>query len=110
MFKRKKKKTGCQTLRLESKSVLTAQDCGVDIVNYANRVYQLNHGDVFVLNDVAIDQTFHLSIKDIKLGEKMNQHFICTKKIRRRHWWQFWKPKYRGARFMYVEKENNNDA
>ena len=107
MFKRKKKKTGCQTLRLERESVLIAQDRGVELVGYANRVYKLNHGEVFVLNDVAIEQTFNLSVKDVKLGETMNQCVICIEKIKRKHWWQFWKPKYWGAKFMYVEKENN---
>lgn len=70
------------------------------------RLYALNHGDGFVLNDVAIKQAFNMTIKKIKLGKKINEHFICTEKIKRRRWWQFWKPKYWGAKFVYVEKEN----
>lgn len=72
------------------------------------RLYALSHGDVFVLNDVSIEQTFNMTMKQIKLGKKINDCFICTEKIKRKHWWQFWKPKYWGARFMYVEEENNN--
>jgi hypothetical protein len=91
MFKRKKKKTGCETPELRKPT--------------PPRAYKLNHGDVFVLNDVAIEQTFNMPIKRIRLGETINQCFICTEKIKRHHWWQFWKPKYWGAKFMYVEKE-----
>jgi hypothetical protein len=76
--------------------------------NCGTRLYALSHGDVFVLNDVSIEQTFNMTIKQIKLGKKINDCFICTEKIKRRHWWQFWKPKYWGARFMYVEEENND--
>lgn len=74
--------------------------------NYGIRLYTLSHGDVFVLNDVAIKQTFNMTIKEIRLGKKINDCFICIQKIKRKHWWQFWKPKYWGAKFMYVEKEN----
>ena len=70
------------------------------------RLYLLSHKDVFVLNDVAIKQAFNMTIKEITLGKKINDCFICMEKIKRRYWWQFWKPKYWGARFMYVEKEN----
>lgn len=106
MLKRKKKKTGCQTLRLEAEPVLIAQDCGVDIVGYAGRVYQLGHGDTFYLNDVAVEQTFNMSIKKIKIGTELQYGIMCIEKVKGRHWWQFWKPKYWGARFMYVEKES----
>ena len=109
MFKRKKKKTGCETPEsrtIEIEPVVIATDCGVELTGYANRVYRLNHGDMFVLNNVAIEATFNLSIKDMKLGV-INENFICMQKIKRKHWWQFWKPKYWGARFMYVEKEND---
>ena len=74
--------------------------------NGDTRLYALSHGDGFTLNDVAIKQVFNMPIKKIKLGKKINDHFICTEKIKRRRWWQFWKPKYRGAKFVYVEKEN----
>lgn len=76
--------------------------------NRGIRLYALSHGDVFALNDVAIKQTFNMEIKKIKLGKKINDCFICIEKIKRKHWWQFWKPKYWGAKFMYVEKENTN--
>lgn len=74
--------------------------------NDGTRLYALSHGDRFVLNDVAIQQTFNMPIKKIKLGKKINDCFICAEKIKRKHWWQFWKPKYWGAKFIYVEKEN----
>lgn len=113
MFKRKNKKTDCETperLQMEIEPVVIAEDCGVKIAGYANRVYKLNHGDVFTLNDVAIEQTFNISIKKVKLGTELQYGMICIEKIKRRHWWQFWKPKYRGAKFMYVEKENKNEC
>ena len=72
------------------------------------RLCTLYHGDVFVLNNVAIKQAFNMAIKQIKLGKKINDCFICMEKIKGRRWWQFWKPKYWGAKFMYVEKENQN--
>lgn len=71
-----------------------------------SRVYKLNHGDVFFLNDVAIKKAFNLSIKKIKLGIELLPGIICTEKIKRRNWWQFWKKKYTGAKFMYITKEN----
>lgn len=76
--------------------------------NRGIRLYALSYGDEFVLNDVAIKQTFNMPIKKIKLGKKINDCFMCTKKIKRRHWWQFWKPKYWGASFMYLGEENQN--
>lgn len=72
----------------------------------APRAYKLNYGDVFVLNDVGVKQAFNISIKDIELGTKLQHGIICLEKIKRR-WWQFWKPKYIYAKFMYAEKENN---
>ena len=86
---------------IDINSVAVTDNCGI-------RLYLLGRGDVFTLNDVAIKQTFNMAIKKIKLGKKINSRFICTEKIKRKHWWQFWKPKYWGARFMYVEEENNN--
>ena len=77
--------------------------------NSGTRLYTLSHGDAFVLNDVGIKQAFDMTIKQIKLGKKINDCFICMEKIKRRRWWQFWKPKYWGAKFIYVEKENANE-
>lgn len=77
-------------------------NCGV-------RVFALSRGDEFTLNDAAIQQTFNMPIKKIKLGKKINECFMCTKKIKRRRWWQFWKPKYWGASFVYLGEENNDD-
>lgn len=75
--------------------------------NRDTRLYALSHGDVFTLNDIAIKQAFNMTTKKIKLGKKINDHFICTEKIKRRRWWQFWKPKYWGAKFVYVESSSN---
>ena len=77
--------------------------------NGGTRLYALSHGDAFVLNDIAIKQAFDMKIKQIKLGKNINDHFICTEKIKRRRWWQFWKSRYWGAKFMYVEKEVEYD-
>ena len=71
------------------------------------RLCALYHGDVFALNDIAIKQAFNMSVKQIKLGVKINDHFICTEKIKGRRWWQFWKPRYWGAKFVYVESGSN---
>lgn len=84
---------------IDINSVTAPTDCGI-------RLYALSHGNVFVLNDVAIKQTFNMTIKEIRLGKKIDDCFICIQKIKRKHWWQFWKPKYWGVKFMYVEKEN----
>jgi hypothetical protein len=72
----------------------------------APRAYKLNYGDVFVLNDIGVKQAFGIPIKDIELGTKLQYGIVCIEKIKRR-WWQFWKPKYWGAKFVYVEKENS---
>lgn len=93
MFKRKKKKTGVQTPEFRKPT--------------PPRAYKLNHGDVFVLNDVGIQQTFNISVKDMTPGIELHTGIICIQKIKRKHWWQFWKPRYWGAKFMYVEKEND---
>ena len=74
--------------------------------NGGTRLYALSHGDAFVLNDVAIQRAFNMPIKKIKLGKKIDGHFICTEKIKGRRWWQFWKPKYWGAKFMYVDRND----
>ena len=76
--------------------------------NGGTRLYALYRGDAFALNDVAIKQAFNMTIKEIKLGKKINSCFICTEKIKRRHWWQFWKSKYWGAKFTYLGEENQN--
>lgn len=91
--------------RIELEPTVIAEDCGVSIVGYTPRLYQLKHGDIFTVNRVAVKKTFGMPIRRIKLGEKINQFFICMEKIKRKHWWQFWKPKYIGAKFMYVNKE-----
>jgi hypothetical protein len=92
--------------RIELEPTVIAEDCGVKIVGYTPRLYKLTHGDIFTVNRVAVKETFGMPIRRIKLGEIMNEHFICVEKIKRKHWWQFWKPKYVFAKFMYVEKDD----
>ncbi len=92
--------------QIELEPTIIAQDCGVEIVGYTPRVYKLHHGDIFALDNVAVKKTFGMKIKHIKCGEKINQCFICTEKTKRKHWWQFWKPKYVFANFVYIDKEN----
>lgn len=91
--------------RMEVEPVVIAEDYGCSIVGYAPRVFKLAHGDIFTINRIAVEQTFGVSIRRIKLGKIMNEHFICMGKTKRKHWWQFWKPKYIFAKFMYVDKE-----
>ena len=86
--------------------VVITDSCGVSIVNYAPRCFELAHGDIFTLNNFTAKCVFGIPIRKINLNEIMNEHFICMQKIKRKHWWQFWKPKYVAVKFMYVEKEN----
>lgn len=90
--------------RMEVEPMVIAEDYGCSIAGYSHRVFKLAHGDIFTVNHIAVKQTFGMPIKRIKLGKIMNEHFICMEKIKRKHWWQFWKKKYTGAKFMYVEK------
>lgn len=89
----------------EIEPILNIKDYGVEVTGYT-RTYQLNRGDVFYLNDVAVEQAFNMPIKKVKLGTELPYGVICLEKVKRRHWWQFWKKKYTGAKFMYVETEN----
>lgn len=83
---------------IDIEQAAVTDNCGV-------RLYFLSRGDVFVLNDVAIKQSFNISVKDIKLGTLVNGCFIFTQKVKRKRWWQFWKPRYWGAKVMYVGEE-----
>ena len=71
---------------------------------YCPRIYHLRHGDVVVVNAVGFENCFKMKIKDIKLHkqQKFDQNFVCIEKIKRKKWWQFWKPKYVAVRLMYV--------
>ena len=70
------------------------------------RVYQLRHGDVVCVNAEGFESCFKMKIKDINLcNQHFNPNFICVEKVRRKKWWQFWKPKYVAARLMYVEAQ-----
>ena len=75
-------------------------------IHYNQRLFKLERGDIFFLNDVGIEKQFHLPIKKLPLDKILYPGIICLEKIKRKHWWQFWKKKYTGARFMYVGKEN----
>jgi hypothetical protein len=85
--------------------VITA-DYDANSIKYKPLVYQLRHEDIFIVNYIAFKKTFGMSIRKIKLNEIMSKHFVCMEKIKRKHWWQFWKPRYTGVKVMYVEKEN----
>ena len=72
---------------------------------YTPRVYQLRHGDVVVVNSVGFENCFKMKIKDINLHkQQFNPNFICIEKVKRKKWWQFWKPKYVAVKLMYVDK------
>jgi hypothetical protein len=76
------------------------------LIGCGNQLQKFNHGDIIWLNEASIKALFNMLPKDLPLGEKIEPGFICIEKTKRHHWWQFWKPKYTGAKFMYVEKEN----
>lgn len=73
------------------------------------RAYKLSDGDLFWFNDKFIEDSFKTSVKRLTLGKEVLPGVVCIEKTKRRHWWQFWKKKYTGARFMYVEKEKTNE-
>lgn len=75
-----------------------------ELDGFQHRSYRIQYGDIVWLNDVYVQELFNISLKDLPLGEKMKPGFVCIKKTKRKHWWQFWKKKYTGARLMYVEK------
>jgi hypothetical protein len=77
-----------------------------EVVIPTMRIYELRFGDIFVLNGVAIKRTFKCRINKIKIGDKIDQYFLCMEKIKKKYWWQFWKPRYWGAKFMYLKEEN----
>ena len=87
--------------------VATPQDCYTSIEgDDTPRLFELANGDIFTLNNFTAKYVFGMPIRKIKLNDIMDEHFICMGKTKRKHWWQFWKPKYTFAKFMYVEKEN----
>lgn len=75
------------------------------VKTYDQRLFKLERGDIFFLNDMGVEKHFHLPIKKLPLDKILNPGIICIEKIKRKHWWQFWKKKYTGARFMYVGNE-----
>ena len=76
------------------------------VKTYNQRLYKLERGDIFYLNDIGVEKQFGLSIKKLPFSQTLEPGIICLEKIKRKHWWQFWKKKYTGARFMYVGKVN----
>jgi hypothetical protein len=112
MFNRKKKKTGVQTPEFRKPTPPPpVQQPGVmndgEWTTHEGRVYKLRDGDIFWANDEYSRLRFNVSLEDLTVGEEVLPGIVCIEKVKRRNWWQFWKPEYRGARFMYVEKENN---
>jgi hypothetical protein len=78
-------------------------------INNYYRAYKLNNGDMFWFNDKLIEASFDTSVKHLTLGKEVLPGVVCIEKTKRRYWWQFWKKKYTGARFMYLEKEKTNE-
>ena len=70
----------------------------------AERVYEIRCGDKFTLNNAAAKKMCGWSIKRLPLGERIYPGVICAEKVKRR-WWQFWKPKYVYAKFIYVRED-----
>lgn len=72
-----------------------------------SKYIKLSKGDTFVFNAKAIQEQWGINIKKLKVGATLPFDCICTKKIKGyRRWWQFWRPRYWGAQFMYLGKEN----
>lgn len=68
-----------------------------------SRYIKLSNGDTFVLNREAIKEVWGINIKRLKVGATLSLDCICTEKIKGyRRWWQFWKPKYIAAKFMFI--------
>lgn len=76
-------------------------------IPYNQRLFKLERGDIFYLNDIGVAKQFYISIEKLPLDKIIPPGIICLEKIKRKHWWQFWKKKYTGARFMYVGKDGN---
>ena len=68
------------------------------------RCYQLNNGDTFTVNSIGFEHAFRVKIKDVKIGKYFDPGFVLLTKIKRKKWYQFWKPKYVGAKLMFVEE------
>ena len=79
----------------------------VKVATYNQRLFKLERGDIFYLNDIGVEKQFSMPIKKLPLDQTFEPGIICLEKIKRKHWWQFWKKKYTGARFMYVGKDGN---
>ena len=75
------------------------------VKTYDNRLFKLERGDIFYLNDIGVEKQFGMPIKKLSLDKTLEPGIICLEKIKRKHWWQFWKKKYTGARLMYVGKD-----
>ena len=64
------------------------------------RAYQLKKHDRFY---VSRDKY------KLKLGEYIqNTSCMCVRLIKRDKWWQFWKPRYKGAIYQVMEDWNMN--
>lgn len=58
-----------------------------------SRMYRMRIGDQITL----------INERNIKLGEYLpGTRLICIRLNKRDKWWQFWKPRYKSATFMYV--------
>ncbi len=80
-----------------------------ELTNYEGRAYALKDGDIFWANDEWIQLGLNTTLKDVAPGKEVVPRIYCIEKTKRKHWWQFWKPKYTGASFMYIEQENSNE-
>ena len=68
------------------------------------RYCQLNNGDTFTVNSIGFEHAFGVKIKDVKIGKYFDPGFVLLTKIKRKKWYQFWKPKYVGVKLMFVEE------
>lgn len=71
---------------------------------YTPRIYKLHNGDEIIVNSIGFENCFGVKIKDINIcDQNFDPNFICVKKIKRKKWWQFWKPKYVAVKLRYIE-------
>ena len=72
----------------------------MDKINIFNRVYQLRRKDIFCVDT----ETF------FKTSTLWNPNFqiMGTETHKRKHWWQFWRPRKRTfVRIMYLGEDRN---
>ena len=66
--------------------------------------YPLHNGDIITVDSIRFEHAFGVKVNDVKVGKYFDPGFVLLTKIKRKKWYQFWKPKYFGARLMFVKE------